>query len=584
MGNIFCPKKKKPLSYAKNINNNINDKDFIMAYNENNNIFPSLIEKIIQIYKKLFILNFNDINAFQKLDEFFNSINEIEKNYEELKNKYNTLFNGVSIYNDYILYEMKKEFVKNNNNIFKNETNNLDLIIKHDEKILYLYKEKDNVKSEIENLKSEKENLKSLISKKEEEINLKINKLECEIMKIKNENINIEKEKKLKEKEVIENNELKLYNEIINKKQIENRDKTKREYEDNIKLFSGKNYARVGLENIGNNCYINSVLQILKNIPKFTYKLTKLNNTSDKFLNSLKDLIINICKTNISSFSPKEFKTNLGLENKIFSGYNQYDSIIFYVSLLTIINRKLNEVKKDNYKKLDMKQYDNKNLQDRFKIWKNNFLSKNQTFIFGLFYIYFINEIECDKCKYKTQTFQSMNFLDLPIITAKGVIKNLKECFENYQMKKSLDDDYCSKCHKAPLSQQFIILEFPPVLIINLKRVGEKNIYYNEIDIPFQLNMEEIIKQGENKSIYELRGFIKHLGDEKSGHNYAICKNMFDDKWYSYNDSICTPIEPQFDKTFFLCYIKMGNDLKNIKYLKKIVDSLNENNFFNLNF
>ena len=80
-------------------------------------------------------------------------------------------------------------------------------------------------------------------------------------------------------------------------------DKSKRQCTTKLK-FTEKNYAIEGLNNIGNNCYINSVLQILKNIPKFTYNLSNINNNSDKFLNSLKDLLINICKSNISSFSP----------------------------------------------------------------------------------------------------------------------------------------------------------------------------------------------------------------------------------------------------------------------------------------
>lgn len=71
-------------------------------------------------------------------------------------------------------------------------------------------------------------------------------------------------------------------------------------------------------------------------------------------------------------------------------------------------------------------------------------------------------------------------------------------------------------------------------------------------------------------------GFIKHFGDEKSGHNLAYCKNMFDDKWYEYNDSICNPCDPDLQRIFFLCYIKIGSDVENIEYLKKIVDLLNE--------
>jgi ubiquitin C-terminal hydrolase len=106
-----------------------------------------------------------------------------------------------------------------------------------------------------------------------------------------------------------------------------------------------------------------------------------LNNKSDNFLFSLKHLLISLCNNNISYYSPDEFKKNLGLENKLFAGNNQYDSTIFNVSLLNIIHKKLNKAKKENFKKLDMSKYVNKTLKQRFEIWKANLLSKNQSFI-----------------------------------------------------------------------------------------------------------------------------------------------------------------------------------------------------------
>ena len=175
---------------------------------------------------------------------------------------------------------------------------------------------------------------------------------------------------------------------------------------------------------------MNSVLQILKNIPNFTYNIciSSLNN-SDKFILSLKNLLINLCKPKNSPVSPNEFKAYLGLENKLFNGNNQYDSTLFYVVLLTIINKKLNKAKKENIIKLDMEKYNDKSIQEQFRIWKENYLLKNQSFIFNLFYIFFVNVIECKSCHNKTYTYQSTNFLDLPIVSENNCLKNIEECF-----------------------------------------------------------------------------------------------------------------------------------------------------------
>ena len=433
-------------------------------------------------------------------------------------------------------------------------------------------KEIENLKQKIQIEKTEKEALKEQIeniSKRQIFLEEQNKEKSDEIMDLKKQIEEINKTSKQKTIKLI-NASFGKFGETMKKKFLLN--KNKRQQEIKIKLFSEKNFAKVGLKNIGNNCYINSVLQILKNIPKFTYSLSVLENKEDKFLSSFKDLLINLCKSDTSSISPKEFKRYLGLEDKKFEGNNQYDSTIFYVSLLNIIKKKLNDPTKSKGKKLDMHQYKDKTQEEQFNIWKDHYLLKNNAFIYKYFYIFFANEIFCKKCNDSKLVFQSTNYLDFPIVSEKGVIETLEECFSNYQEEKELEDE-CSKCHNNKINQRFYLFELPPVLIINLKRVGEKSAYFNDIKIPFQLDMSKLIRKIENNSIYELRGFIKHSGNENSGHNYSFCKNMFDDKWYEYNDSSCLAVEgePELDKIFFLCYIKVGNDVENIEYLKKII-------------
>ena len=53
-----------------------------------------------------------------------------------------------------------------------------------------------------------------------------------------------------------------------------------------------------------------------------------------------------------------------------------------------------------------------------------------------------------------------------------------------------------------------------------------------------------------------LLDFIKHFGNEKGGHNISFAKNIFDNKWYSFNDTIVKEEKqfPSTDKTFLLFY------------------------------
>lgn len=581
---------------------------------EKNNVIGNFYDNKIQNQKKIKVLNGNNGIGIINLFFFFSYVYFIffflTRIIKICINIYDNFFKLMYFISFFLTKMFKKIFyvisflwsylitILNNNDYFLNEEKKKKIfneIIKEFIDILNegkfnLIFENKNLNNQLKNpISTENENYLKII-KILNELNSEIKIMKKEIENLTKENLKIQNDLKIKkDNEINMNKHLEIVKEsitIINKNDLKNNienivedslHKQKKQHELKLKLFSGEKYGRVGLKNIGNTCYINSVLQILKNIPKFTYNFSKLNNTSDKFLNSLNNLLINICKATNYPFTPNEFKECLGLENKKFSGNAQFDSTIFYISLLNIIDKKLYQAKKDNYQKIDMKKYEKISLQERFEIWKNNYLSKHQSFIYEFFYIYYVSEFGCNHCSNKTQQiFQAMNFLDFPIMNEKGPIKNLKECFENFQMKKNLDDDKCYKCNNVKLYQQFILLELPPVLIINLKRVGEKNVYNNDIEIPLQLNMKEIIKNFKNNSIYELRGYIKHLGDEKSGHNYAICKNMFDDKWYEYNDSICNPCEPNLQRIFFLCYIKIGSDVENIEYLKKIVDLLNK--------
>lgn len=517
----------------------------------------------------------NENKAFKLELEKLNKKNKeyIDKN-EELK-RLNIEF---KIQNEKLNEEIKKQSEK-----LQKYIKQADSIIKQNEELNRINSENNNKNEKLikqnEDIIAKNKDLKNLIEKLNEEIkkqNEKFEKLEKQ-----NKNIIIrEQESKKQIDEIKELKEkLKIINDDKNQKNKEYKNSFEKETEKkNINHHYDKKYAIVGLSNIGNNCYMNAVLQILKNIPQFTYNIINLKN-EDNFLKQLQNLFVNLCIPGNSYISPKEFKKCLGEEKlgKLFAGNNQYDSNIFYVSLLNIIDKKLNN---DKINKIDMTKYIDKTLEERQKIYKrNDYNSKIITFIFDTFYIYFVNEIKCKTCDYILHVFQKVNFLDFPIVTAKGKVKSLEECFKNYQKVGDVKDT-CPKCKNFGMTHECILLELPPVIIINLKRVGERSVYFNDIEIPQQLDMGKIITHFKNisTSIYELRGFIKHDGDEKFGHNYAFCKNMFDDKWYEYNDDRCIDINDKidFNKIFFLCFIKKGIETDSINYLEQITKLLNK--------
>ena len=570
-------------------------------------------EEIKNEIKKEYILHLAEITEKNK-EEIINIKKLFKNELIGLKNEYNEKLNEQQNKNNLLVKNMKKGF---------SETiEKINLKVKEISTKLGTFKEKwqkkNNLNTQIiseafikcrsyfqERRKQNDTNIKELLNIIDEKFKNNNKDKEAKISNDEESEKNIDNsENKYEDLEKIEIKLNSLYNEIHNNKKTSNRDekveqkikeyselkkdlkscilKQNKKYKNDVSnLLSKKGYGKVGIQNNGNNCYIISLIQILKNIPKFTSYVIRFNKKNDSFLNSMKELFINICSSYNSSYPLNKFKNLLGNENNKFNGNEQYDSTIFYISLLNLIHKKVNSAKKDEYIKYDRENLKNKDLQEKFYQWKKFFISRNKSFIINLFYIFYVNQMKCTSCNNISDTFQSTNFFDFPIVSETKKVKSLQECFENFQKINDVSNKEnfnCSNCDRLNLSIQFIILELPPVLMINLKRVGEKQSYYNDIEIPFILDMGTIIKNANINSIYELRGFIKHNGTEKGGHNYAFCKNMFDENWYEYNDSKCYLIKekPSLDKIFFLCYIKIGSEINSIDCLKEITEYLNK--------
>ena len=325
-----------------------NEKNKLVIKNKNNieDVLLSLNEKIEDINTKLNILNDKkkenidektkkNKNIYKGFPEHYDFIT-YEMQHEFLKKKKQKF--KFEIKNDIkikfitpILDSLKKKDeeildLKSINNDLKNEIKNLNNQI-----LINNNKLKDEISNEILLLKkkfeNDKINLENSIKKANDEMGILKKKVEDDLdkkdSKIENLNKQLEerhtdfknfKDQYIIEKEKLEKKitkEIKNLNEkfeIFNKNSKPNTIHILKEYttkfndilikncilkdqelqhKNKLKYFSDKNYARVGLNNIGNNCYINSVIQVLKNIPKFTYNFTIFNNNSEKFLTSL---------------------------------------------------------------------------------------------------------------------------------------------------------------------------------------------------------------------------------------------------------------------------------------------------------
>lgn len=323
--------------------------------------------------------------------------------------------------------------------------------------------------------------------------------------------------------------------------------------------YNKNNYGKVGIINHGLNCYMSSVIQILKNIKKFGISI--LNYDKDDIItNSLRKVLNNLYYSNTKYISIKEFNKDFGSVYNKFEGLKQNDSTIFLIYLLQHLNKVFKRTKRHIssiyiFKDLNL----NSSEENALEKFLDKYESNNNSYINDLFFGYQMNKLICIKCDYSFASYQSFIILDLPLINENTKMTCLEQSLNSYLITKDKHKTKgfeCSNCGESYLSYLTSIIKLPIIMIINLKRVGENAIYYNEIEIPKILKTKSISKLNSFNKQYELIGFIKHFGNEKSGHNIAFSKNIFDNKWYSFDDHNVKEEKdfPSTDKSFLLFY------------------------------
>jgi len=350
---------------------------------------------------------------------------------------------------------------------------------------------------------------------------------------------------------------------------------------------SGDTLGLSGLENIGNTCYMNSVLQCLsatdilnqylrskmfKNDLKngvnrlmiknkkaqvvnydevygdIAYHIPKFK-TKYRFKNSITYRLYQLVKLlwNINcDVIPRKFKGTLDELIPNFNGFAQQDSHEF----LSLILDRLHEEFKTDVEILEIIQPENIDL-DKISILESgikfytNFIKKNHSIILDIFYGIFLFEIKCKTCGNCNYNYEPFNTIELDLNDSNSI----EDCFKKYFSPSEVDYN-CSKCtksintetNKAIKSQQIFLL--PNKLCIQLKRFkktesrGGMSISKITNLIRFPLNNLEL-NQFYNKesSNYDLYGVVHHSGNSNGGHYISFTKNMISGDWYEFNDS-----------------------------------------------
>nr|XP_018896417.1 PREDICTED: ubiquitin carboxyl-terminal hydrolase 2-like [Bemisia tabaci]XP_018896419.1 PREDICTED: ubiquitin carboxyl-terminal hydrolase 2-like [Bemisia tabaci]XP_018896420.1 PREDICTED: ubiquitin carboxyl-terminal hydrolase 2-like [Bemisia tabaci] len=338
-----------------------------------------------------------------------------------------------------------------------------------------------------------------------------------------------------------------------------------------------------GLRNVGNTCFMNSVLQCLNRTPPLVSYILNHEYINDLTNSKCADLfrafaeLIEKMNDNISRspISAQSFKNELQQYARQFVGRNQHDAQEFLRYLLQGLHEAINQGQKKitSAKNLD----DLSESEKAEESWRQyNILERSKIIDF------FVGQMKsslkctvCDKCSNTYEIFWDVS-LPLPELSSRTT---LRDCLTEFTKEEVLDGKnmpVCAGCKKPrKCTKRFQFQKLPKILVLHLKRftsyTSPTSSYLSSrwtrssvnVDFPMNLDMTEFASTRELSAIkYSLYGFSCHSGTLDAGHYVAYCKNIRTDEWFEFNDSEVIPVstsEVLRKQPYLLFYQQIGS-------------------------
>lgn len=333
----------------------------------------------------------------------------------------------------------------------------------------------------------------------------------------------------------------------------------------------------VGIQNMGNTCYCNSTLQLIRACPEWTAFClsqplkSRLEHVPDS--DSNKRMILayqDILHSLWSAYRPAYVRP-LGFMSEVKKAVKdtpyemfglpiQNDSHEYLVYLLDHFHEALKTKTPYIEKPISVNMTAVNRMRAMAENGWNKYESQNRSEIVQLFFGMMRKTVECSACSTRTYQWDVFNSLKIP---CSG--NNFYDWIRGEANEVTPLDGYqCDTCHgKQPATIRSHLWRLPQNLFITIRRFqgdGQKNMApcpYTGENITFKEFYAEESDDPHKNASYEVRGVSDHHGNHMGGHYTAQFKHPITAQWWWYDDQMAQPLQTiQCSPSNYLFYFR----------------------------
>ena len=326
----------------------------------------------------------------------------------------------------------------------------------------------------------------------------------------------------------------------------------------------------VGMHNLGNSCYMNSIIQCLNHIAPLTNYFLEGNfqkeinrknplGSGGHVATAYATLLKEVWTGNYSALAPRLLKQTVASFAPQFRNSFQHDSQEFCQFLMDGLHEDCNRVAKKPYVE-ELEGFGMKDELAAIETWRKHLL-RHDSIIVDRCQGMHRSHLTCPSCGRESIKFDVFSTVSLPVVLEEkegevNPVLRVEDCIEKFLEGEQLDELnawYCPGCQKHVCALKMIALwSVPDILILHLKRFQfancavSNNILRSKIDdtVKFPIDNLDLSKyvlgpiDKDAPPVYNLFGVSEHVGvTATSGHYTATVRNCKDGRWYRYNDA-----------------------------------------------